>query len=158
MRILIGVDDSAYSHEIVGWLKRNNWPKDAQVTVLSVAPRAMVAYASPEYPASAYSADVFEEQMKLHQDIAQTYEGQLRELGLRTDARVLEGDPREAIVTTAREIGADLVVVGSHGRTGLGRLVMGSVASHVVTHAPCSVLVVKLKGAAARVGGGVPIL
>jgi len=36
-------------------------------------------------------------------------------------------------------------VVGSHGRTGLGKLVMGSVANHVVTHAPCNVLVVKMK-------------
>jgi nucleotide-binding universal stress UspA family protein len=42
-------------------------------------------------------------------------------------------------------MGADLVVVGSHGRTGLAKLVLGSVASHVVTHAPCSVLVVKMK-------------
>ena len=38
---------------------------------------------------------------------------------------------------------ADLIVVGSHGRTGLPKLIMGSVASHIVTHAPCSVLVVK---------------
>ena len=42
-------------------------------------------------------------------------------------------------------MGADLVVVGSHGRTGLGKLLMGSVASHVVSHAPCTVMVVKAK-------------
>jgi nucleotide-binding universal stress UspA family protein len=59
----------------------------------------------------------------------------------------VRGDPREAIVEAARKTGADLVVVGSHGRTGIGKLVLGSVASHVVTHAPCSVLVVKLKKA-----------
>jgi hypothetical protein len=43
----------------------------------------------------------------------------------------------------ARAERSDLVVVGSHGRSGLSRLLIGSVASHVVIHAPCSVLVVK---------------
>jgi nucleotide-binding universal stress UspA family protein len=38
---------------------------------------------------------------------------------------------------------ADLLVVGSHGRTGLAKLMLGSVSSHTMTHAPCSVLVVK---------------
>jgi universal stress protein A len=38
---------------------------------------------------------------------------------------------------------ADLLVVGSHGRSGLSRLVLGSVASYVASHAPCSVLIVK---------------
>ena len=65
--------------------------------------------------------------------------------GFSTEARVVRGDPRDALVDTARTMGADLVVVGSHGRTGLAKLVLGSVASHVVTHSPCSVLVVKMK-------------
>jgi nucleotide-binding universal stress UspA family protein len=41
---------------------------------------------------------------------------------------------------------ADLVVLGSHGRTGIPKLVLGSVASHVVSHAPCDVLVIKRVG------------
>ncbi len=57
---------------------------------------------------------------------------------------MLQGDPREALVETARLEEADLLVVGSHGHTGLAKVVMGSVAAHVVGHAPCSVLVVKL--------------
>ena len=59
------------------------------------------------------------------------------------DSRVELGDPRDLIVRTADAVGADLVVVGSHGRTGLPRLVMGSVASYVVSHAPCDVMVIK---------------
>ena len=57
----------------------------------------------------------------------------------------MRGDPRDVLVDTARNLHADLLVVGSHGRTGLAKLVLGSVAAHVVTHAPCSVLVVKMK-------------
>jgi nucleotide-binding universal stress UspA family protein len=56
---------------------------------------------------------------------------------------VERGDPREGIVHAAETERADLVVVGSHGRTGLQKLLIGSVAAHVVTHAPCSVVVVK---------------
>jgi len=48
------------------------------------------------------------------------------------------------LVDVARREGIDLLVVGSHGRTGLGKLLMGSVAAHVVGHAGCNVLVVRL--------------
>jgi len=56
---------------------------------------------------------------------------------------VLEGDPATEIVALARDTGADLIVMGTHGRTGLGRLLMGSVAELVVRRAPCPVLTVK---------------
>jgi nucleotide-binding universal stress UspA family protein len=54
-----------------------------------------------------------------------------------------EGDPRDGIVEHARASSADLVVVGSHGRRGLRRLLLGSVAEAVVREAPCSVLVTR---------------
>lgn len=57
---------------------------------------------------------------------------------------LLEGDPATEIVDYAREAGSDVIVMGTHGRTGLERLLMGSVAEKVMREAPCSVLVVKL--------------
>ncbi len=56
----------------------------------------------------------------------------------------LEGDPAAAIVRLATDAGMDLIVMGTHGRTGVERLLMGSVAERVMRDAPCSVLVVKL--------------
>ena len=53
------------------------------------------------------------------------------------------GDAYEMIVDIAKKKKADVIVMGSHGRTGLTRLLMGSVTSRVIGHAPCSVLVVK---------------
>jgi nucleotide-binding universal stress UspA family protein len=53
------------------------------------------------------------------------------------------GDAYEMIVDIAKKKKADIIVMGSHGRTGLTRLLMGSVTSRVIGHAPCSVLVVK---------------
>ena len=57
--------------------------------------------------------------------------------------RLEEGDPATAIVQVAQETGCDLIVMGTHGRTGLGRLLMGSVAEKVLRDAPCLVLTVK---------------
>jgi len=57
--------------------------------------------------------------------------------------RLIEGDPPAEILRTAAECRADLIVLGSHGRRGLARLLMGSVAEHVVRKATCPVLTVK---------------
>jgi len=56
----------------------------------------------------------------------------------------LQGDPAAQIVRFARDSGMDLIVMGTHGRTGLERLLVGSVAEKVMRDATCSVLVVKL--------------
>ena len=56
----------------------------------------------------------------------------------------LQGDPATRIISYAAEAGSDLIVMGTHGRTGLERLLLGSVAEKVMRDAPCSVLVVKL--------------
>ncbi len=56
---------------------------------------------------------------------------------------VLRGSPPKTIATFAREKDADLIVVGTHGRTGLGRLFMGSTAEALLRQAPCHVMVVK---------------
>ena len=57
--------------------------------------------------------------------------------------RLVEGAPADAIVALAKEEGVDLIVMSSHGRTGLGRLLLGSVAEVVTRRAECPVLIVK---------------
>jgi len=53
------------------------------------------------------------------------------------------GDAYEMIVDIAKKKKADVIIMGSHGRTGLTRLLMGSVTARVIGHAPCSVLIIK---------------
>jgi nucleotide-binding universal stress UspA family protein len=65
-----------------------------------------------------------------------------RQVGRPVSARVLWGDPTEALVRHAREERCDLLVLGTHGRTGMSRLVLGSVAESVARRSPCPVLVV----------------
>jgi nucleotide-binding universal stress UspA family protein len=63
--------------------------------------------------------------------------------GVQVRFLVWEGEPGPAIVEAAGSEAADLIVVGSHGRTRVGRMVLGSVSDHVVRHAPCPVLIVR---------------
>ena len=56
---------------------------------------------------------------------------------------VRDGDPAPEIVAAAAADGTDLIVMGTRGHTGLARMILGSVARHVLVHAPCSVLVVR---------------
>jgi len=62
---------------------------------------------------------------------------------VRAERRLAEGDAVEEILRVAQEANADLIVMGTHGRTGLRRLLMGSVAEQVVRRASCPVLTVK---------------
>ena len=66
-----------------------------------------------------------------------------RSIGVATSFLVWTGDPGPSIVSAAEAECADLVVVGTHGRGTIGRLLLGSVSDHVVRNAPCPVLVVR---------------
>jgi nucleotide-binding universal stress UspA family protein len=69
--------------------------------------------------------------------------------GIAVKHAFLEGDPAAEIVRYAREAGSDVIVMGTHGRTGLERLLLGSVAEKVLRDAACTVMVVKLPRGAA---------
>lgn len=63
--------------------------------------------------------------------------------GAQVSKRVEVGDVASTVCRVAEELGVDVIVVGSHGRTGIARVFLGSVSEHVVRHAPCPVLVVR---------------
>ncbi len=73
----------------------------------------------------------------------QTRDSALSELGAEVETLVCEGEPPEVVTDIARERAADLIAMGTHGRKGLKRLIMGSVTREVIINAPCDVLVVK---------------
>jgi nucleotide-binding universal stress UspA family protein len=67
----------------------------------------------------------------------------LRQEGVAADSLVREGNPAQTIVAAAADNDCDLIVVGNQGRSGLDRLLMGSVSQQVVIQAKCPVMVVK---------------
>lgn len=78
-----------------------------------------------------------------HREIVAATEAHLRAAGRTVSGELREGDPADQLRRAATDPAGDLIVVGSRGHVGISRLVMGSVAHAVLTHAHCSVLVVK---------------
>jgi nucleotide-binding universal stress UspA family protein len=120
------------------------WSEDVRVKVLAAAPPAVCSYPEAYAVGGGLSEQADQEQIKHCEQPVGRVEADLRAAGLDATGQVVRGDPREAIVHAARAGQADLVVIGSHGRSGLAKLVLGSVTSYVVSHSHCNVQVVKL--------------
>ena len=103
--------------------------------VTSIPDLAYKGYGAPGTPmmAEEYLANV-------RQDLEQL---QPSDHQVRCEHRLEEGEPVETILRVATEAGTNLIVIGTHGQGGLGRLLMGSVAEQIVRKAPCPVLSLK---------------
>jgi nucleotide-binding universal stress UspA family protein len=145
MKILLAVDDSEYSALAAREVAKRPWPRGATVRVLTVAEPFPPIAMEPWYGGRESLIHIGKEVKQGAQDLANKTAESLKKKGIKTQAVVLEGDPRFRIVDEADRWAADLIVMGSHGYTGIKRLLLGSVASSVVGHAPCSVEIVRRK-------------
>ncbi len=141
MKVILGVDESPFSDGALRYVSETTWPKETSFVVLSAVPPMF--FGAGEAVAPQGITDLLEEEQRYHKEVAERGAARLRKAGLKATARAVLGDPRIVLEEAARKERADMVVVGSHGRSGLKKLLLGSVASHVVTHAPCAVLVIK---------------
>jgi nucleotide-binding universal stress UspA family protein len=148
MKILIATDGSEFSRAAVEkccrMLKMSDHP---QIKVISVYEQMSPMATEP----FAISAQYYQELTDLARKQCETYATdsaeQIRKLvpnlnsNLETETYL--GAPARVVVDEAKEWGADLIVVGSHGRGFWGRLTLGSVSDAIVHHAPCSVFVAR---------------
>jgi len=98
------------------------------------------AYVSPRVFEDLEAAARAEGQKQLHRLLAKA-----RKAGVRARSMLLEGIAHEQIVRAARSTHADLIVIGTHGRTGIAKMFLGSVAGRVVSSARCPVMTVRGK-------------
>jgi len=105
----------------------------------------LVAVSAVDVPSELYaeSPKTVEELVKKARSYVEAIKNEAGQTGIKTEVIVREGEAYRVITDTARETGANIIVMGSHGRTGLKRLLMGSVTEKVIGHTPCPVLVVK---------------
>jgi nucleotide-binding universal stress UspA family protein len=149
MKIMIAVDGSESSQPVVEFVARMRWPAGSRTLVVSVANAAAGMVAAP-FEAAAASAEIEALDVREHEDLVARASQALTEAGLPCETKVVLGEPASSLVQAVRDEGIDLLVVGSHGRTGLSKLLLGSVSAHAVCHAPCNVLVVKRPSGAGR--------
>jgi nucleotide-binding universal stress UspA family protein len=145
VKILLAVDNSEYSHAAVSEVVRRPWPRGTTVRVLTVIEPFPPIAIEPWYGGRESLVRIGREMKRRAQDLLKKTAGSLKKKGIKTQFVVLDGDARSVIVHAAEKWKADLIVMGSHGYTGIKRLLLGSVASFVVSHAPCSVEVVRKK-------------
>jgi len=86
---------------------------------------------------------VYDAQRKWSEETLEARAGDLRQRGIKASWRLQAGVPFEEIVKVAEEEHADLIVMGTHGRSGLNRVLLGSVAERVIRLAACPVLTVR---------------
>jgi nucleotide-binding universal stress UspA family protein len=145
MKILLAVDDSEYSAAATREVTKRPWPKGTTVRVLTVVEPFPPIAIEPWYGGRESLVRIDEEMQKHARDLTKKTAESLKKKGIKTQSVVLEGDARSVIVHEAEKWKADLIMMGSHGHTGIKRLLLGSVASSVVSHAPCSVEIVRRK-------------
>lgn len=107
----------------------------------------------PSYPLGMYAEISFDAMDKFNRNLSEVTEKEMQQLCLSDlagftnyEAMILSGTPFLEIIRTAKEKEADLIVVGTHGRTGLDHVLFGSTAEKVVRKAPCPVVSVRLPG------------
>jgi len=146
-RVLLGTDGSSYARAAEDVLVAWGMFAGAQIEVVSVANLTMPWSSGLVTSGHADGADSLPETsaavIEEYRAVATSASARLVGAGRSATARTVQGDPAAELLRVAREEDADLIVVGTHGRTGLRRLVAGSVARNVMLHAPCSVLIVR---------------
>jgi len=148
MKILLAIDGSPCSDAAVEEVARRPWPEGSFVKVLTALETPM----PPTPEGWALPLNYFEE---LHAALRKQGENIVNRAiqklksnkTFSADAVLVPGSPRSVILDEAETWGADLVVVGSHGYSAWKRLLLGSVSQAVVSHAKCSVEVVRCAAA-----------
>jgi nucleotide-binding universal stress UspA family protein len=145
MKILIAVEDRVYGRALVEFVANHNWPANSQLKVLSVIePLYWAAYGAPMAPD--VMASMINQSQQYSQDLVTDVCEQLRKAlpQVQVDGATAQGSPKDEILVAARDWPADIIVMGSHGRRGLQRVMLGSVSLAVLANAPCSVMVIRL--------------
>jgi len=135
MKVLAAVDHSDASEAVIKEIAARPWPPKSCVEVLNVLEHAHLWAVG----------ETAEEARQRSTDLIHRAAKELRDRGVEATALMLQGDAKRVILDRAQEAQADLVFVGSHGGTALARFFMGNIASAVVSHAPCSVEIVRMR-------------
>ena len=144
-RILYATDYSKASEpalqQAVDLAKQNN----AELTVVNVIEPVMPYVAGDDFGGAELYVRLEESTTKDAESSMQKLMRRLDRSKVKAKSLVLKGNPHEQIVKTAKSKKADMIVIGTHGRTGLSKLFLGSVAGRVVSTATCPVLTVRGK-------------
>jgi len=150
MKLLLAIDDSKFAEAAIQAVISQVRQDDTQVFVvhavdwLGFMPTPFPAVGGePMFSARQLESIIQSETHKAH-ELVENAAARLRSARFEASTSVREGDPKMVILDCAAEWGADLIVVGSHGRKGVTRFLLGSVSEAVARNAQCSVQIARL--------------
>jgi nucleotide-binding universal stress UspA family protein len=147
MKILLAVDDSKFSQAAIQSVLHTARPQETEVRVLHVLEPIEPLFIPPEnqaWTSLPVYAEMMEQRRQHATELVKRAAESLKAAGFKVCSYAVEGGiPKLTIVDEAKRWGADLIVLGSHGRTGLDRFLLGSVSEAVARHAACSVEIVR---------------
>lgn len=143
-KILLAIEGSGFSAAAVDAVRRQFRPERTEVHLLHVNDPLLYL---PLFDGGIQDVEridrVREENLAEARNFIEQMAKLLRDAGYHVETAIEEGEPRTTIVDYAERVKADLIVLGSHGRRGLPRLLLGSVSEYVARHAGCSVEIVR---------------
>ena len=151
IRIVIGYDGSLAAQALIRSIATRSWPAKTEAQIISAvqtlvpgtAATALEASTYAQEPAYSVIREADERERARLRNVVEDSATSLRQAGLIATSAVVDGDPRDAILTAAEAPQADAIFVGARGLGRMERLLLGSVSTHVVMHAHCSVEVVR---------------
>jgi nucleotide-binding universal stress UspA family protein len=146
MKVLVAVDGSECSSAAVDAVAESHWPNNTQFLVITVVEPIYYEYALP----GAYLPSLDGAQKELYAYCQGLVDAKVSHIkssiaGSEVSGKVMDGLIAETIIDAAQDWDADMLVVGSHGRKGFQKFLLGSVAEKVAAHSPCSVQIIKHK-------------
>ncbi len=147
MKILLAIDGSKCSESAVEALIKQYKPQDTEVLILHAVETLKLIPTSYSYGVGPVFVQDYSAIMQQWRDegrsLADRTAKRLQTAGFTTETQVEEADARELILEGAKKWRPDIILLGSHGKRGLDRFLLGSVSEAVARHAPCSVEIVR---------------
>ncbi|MBX9568863.1 MAG: universal stress protein [Candidatus Obscuribacterales bacterium] len=145
MKVLVAVEDQKYGLAVIDFISKHQWSEDTEFKIIHVIEPLLIGSYMSVYP-SALLQEINEQSTKyatsLMADMKKNLQKAVPHHHVFTD--VFTEIPKYGIINAAKEWPADLIIMGSHGRRGFNKLLLGSVAEAVMSAANCSVTVVRI--------------
>jgi len=142
-RIMVTLDGSEFAERALPYAIELAQKFDAEIELIRVVQPIIVM--------SDFGATTYQTLVSMEEKEAATYlrarQHELQQLGVRVHYKLLEGSVADAIIDQALRDEVDLIVMSTHGRSGLSRWIYGSVATKILEHAPCPVFLVRVQHA-----------
>lgn len=151
MKVLLAVDEPSYASAITDFVVSHNWDKDTEFIVMSVIEPLKVGNIMAVLP-----GPVLDEWMEKRKENAETVTKDTAKriseafADQKVEKRIVEGFATEELMKAVSLEKPSLMIVGSHGKHGIDRIILGSVSLFLVSHAPCSVTVIRAKETASQ--------